>query len=147
MDHCLGVSASPTAPRDLTGHVIVCGLKALGLRIVEVLRSSAVPVVVVDDDPDRRLLPILERWEVPYIEEMPRLPEVLVSAGLDGARAVVSVESDDLQNLETALVVRTGNARMCGSSCRCPMPPCEPPSAVWWRPVRPSTWPLWPHRR
>ena len=30
-----------------------------------------------------------------------------INAGLHGARAVVSVEADDLQNLETALVVRT----------------------------------------
>ena len=101
----MAVPAPPT--RDLTGHVIVCGLHALGLRIVEVLRNSAVPVVVIDDDPDRRLLPILERWDVVYIAEMPRLPEVLINAGIHGARAVVSVEADDLQNLETALVVRT----------------------------------------
>jgi Trk K+ transport system NAD-binding subunit len=60
----------------------------------------------VDDDPDRRLLPILERWGVPYIGEMPRLPEVMAAAGLEHARAVVSVEATDLQNLETALVVR-----------------------------------------
>ena len=93
-------------PGDLTGHVIVCGLQALGLRIVEVLKGSSVPVIVVDDEPDRRLLPILERWGVPYIGEMPRLPEVLATAGLQGARAVVSVGANDLQNLETALVVR-----------------------------------------
>ncbi len=89
------------------GHVVVCGLNALGLRIVEVLRNSAVPVVLVDDDPDPRLVAIIERWEVPYVAEMPRLPEVLIGAGVLEARAVVSVEEDDLQNLETALVVRT----------------------------------------
>jgi TrkA-N domain len=93
--------------RCLRGHVIVCGLHPLGLRIVEVLRSSAVPVVVVDDDPDPRLVSILGRWDIPHIAEAPRLPEVLINAGLDGARAVVSVEADDLQNLETALIVRS----------------------------------------
>jgi Trk K+ transport system NAD-binding subunit len=93
--------------RCLRGHVIVCGLHPLGLRIVEVLRSSAVPVVVVDDDPDPRLVSILGRWDIPHIAETPRLPEVLINAGLDGARAVVSVEADDLQNLETALIVRS----------------------------------------
>jgi Trk K+ transport system NAD-binding subunit len=82
-------------------------MHALGLRVVEVLRSSRVDVVVIDDDPDPKLLPILERWGVPFIHELPRLPEVLTRAGLSGARAVVSVEGDDLQNLETALVVRS----------------------------------------
>jgi Trk K+ transport system NAD-binding subunit len=90
---------------DRRGHVIVCGLNALGLRIVEVLKGSDIEVVVIDDDPERRLLPILDRWDVPFIPETPRLPEVLVNAGVQGSRAVVSVEADDLRNLETALVV------------------------------------------
>jgi len=34
------------------GHVIVCGLHGVGLRTVELLHRSRVPVVVVDDDPD-----------------------------------------------------------------------------------------------
>lgn len=87
--------------------MIVCGLEALGLRVVEVLRSSTVDVVVVDDDPDPRLVAVLARWGVPFLAESPRLPDGLVAAGLHGARAVVSVDTDDLHNLETALVVRT----------------------------------------
>ena len=99
-------SADALPYRYLCGHVIVCGLQPLGLRIIEVLRSSAGPVVVVDGDPDPRPVSILGGWDIPHIVEIPRLPEVLINAGLDGARAVVSVEADDLQNLETALVVR-----------------------------------------
>lgn len=34
------------------GHVIVCGLHGVGLRIVEELSLSGVPAVVVDDRPD-----------------------------------------------------------------------------------------------
>jgi len=33
------------------GHVIVCGLHGVGLRIVEELSLSGVPAVVVDDRP------------------------------------------------------------------------------------------------
>ena len=36
---------------DWRGHVIVCGLPGVGLRIVERLALSGVPVVVVDDNP------------------------------------------------------------------------------------------------
>ena len=36
------------------GHVIVCGLHGVGLRTVELLHRSRVPVVGVDDDPDPR---------------------------------------------------------------------------------------------
>ena len=94
------------APIGLYGHVIVCGLGTLGLRIVEVLQASGVPVVVLDDDPDPRMLSLLQRWGVPYIAEAARMPDVLLNAGLVDARAVVCVEAGDLQNLETALVAR-----------------------------------------
>lgn len=101
------VPDSPPPFTDHRGHVILCGLNALGLRILEVLRASEVEVVVVDEEPDRRLLPILERWQVPCIAESSRRSEVLSSAGVLGARAVIAIEGDDLRNLETALVVRS----------------------------------------
>ncbi len=88
------------------GHVIVCGLHTLGLRIVEVLRASEVPVVVVDDDPDPQMVSLIGRWGVRHVAEAARMPEVLVNAGLANARAVVCVEATDVQNLETALVAR-----------------------------------------
>ena len=40
---------------DWQGHVIVCGLHSVGLRIVEQLNLSGVPAVVVDDHPDPTL--------------------------------------------------------------------------------------------
>ncbi len=91
----------------LARHVIVCGLGALALRVVEVLHGSGAPMLVIDDEPDPKALSILERWGVPFVAENPRLPEVLLQAGVASARAVVSVQSDDLRNLETALVVHS----------------------------------------
>src|SRR5262249_19589838 len=52
---------------DWRGHVIVCGLHGVGLRIVEQLGLSGVPAVVIDDDPDMRLARILASWNVPHI--------------------------------------------------------------------------------
>ena len=89
------------------GPVIVCGLGGLGLRVVEVLHGSSAPLLVIDDEPDPKALPILERWGVDCVRGNPRLPEVLLHAGLAEARAVVSVQADDLRNLETALVVHS----------------------------------------
>ena len=86
--------------------MIVCGLRGLGLRIVEELSLSGVPAVVVDDDPDVRLARILAGWGVPHIRASSRTAETLTGAGLDGATAVVCVHEDDLYTLETALLVR-----------------------------------------
>lgn len=92
-------------PDEGTGPVIVCGLQPIGLRIVEQLHRSGLRVVVVDDDPDRRLLPTLEEWKVPFVLGSPRQRTVLLGAGLNLAIAVICVEDDDLKSLESALVV------------------------------------------
>jgi Trk K+ transport system NAD-binding subunit len=91
---------------DWRGHVIVCGLRGVGLRIVEQLSLSGVPAVVIDDDPDVRLARILASWGVPHVSGSSRVAETLAGAGLAGAAAVVCVQEDDLYTLETALLTR-----------------------------------------
>jgi Trk K+ transport system NAD-binding subunit len=91
---------------DWHGHVIVCGLHGVGLRIVEQLNLSGVPAVVVDDDPDLRMARSLIGWGVPHIAGSSRAAETLAEAGLAGAAAVVCALEDDLHTLETALLTR-----------------------------------------
>jgi Trk K+ transport system NAD-binding subunit len=91
---------------DWRGHVIVCGLPGVGLRIVEQLTLSGVPAVVVDDDPDPPLARVVRDRGVPLITGRTRAPETLLSAGLAGAMAVICAQHDDLPTLETALLVK-----------------------------------------
>jgi Trk K+ transport system NAD-binding subunit len=88
------------------GHVIVCGLPGVGLRIVEQLALSGVPAVVVDDNPSPALALMLKAWRVPLITGPARAEETLMSAGLAGAIAVICAQDDDLSALETALLAR-----------------------------------------
>ena len=88
------------------GHVIVCGLHGVGLRIVELLNSSSVPTVVIDDHPDPRLARTLTSWGIPHIAGSSRSAETLAEAGLAGAEAVICAQEDDLPTLETALLTR-----------------------------------------
>jgi Trk K+ transport system NAD-binding subunit len=92
--------------RRLGGHVIVCGLRGVGLRIVEQLSLSGVPAVVIDDDPDVRLARVLASWSVPHIAASSRTAETLTRAGLAGAAAVICAHQDDLDTLGTALLIR-----------------------------------------
>lgn len=94
----------PTA--TMVGHVIVCGLHDEGLRIVEQLDLAGVATIMVDDDPDVRLLPALLALGVPHIAGDSRQSDTLMSAGLAGAQALICVEPDDLHTLATALLVR-----------------------------------------
>ncbi len=91
--------------RSWAGHVIVCGLQGVGLRTVEQLRQAGVAVVVVDDDPEPRLVRIIESWDVPVMVGSPRIGSVLEEAGLASARAVVCAERTEVQTLETALLI------------------------------------------
>jgi Trk K+ transport system NAD-binding subunit len=98
----------PDGPGDLSalnGHVIVCGLDGVGLRTVEQLHLAGVAVVVIDDQPDPRLSRIIASWDVAHIIGSARLADTLLRAGLPSAAAVVCVENDELDSLETALLV------------------------------------------
>src|ERR1700722_1240869 len=88
------------------GHVIVCGLPGVGLRIVEQLTLSGVPAVVIDDNPAPALAQTVAIWGVPLITGPTRSEETLTAAGLGGAIAVICAQDDDLSALETALLVR-----------------------------------------
>ena len=88
------------------GHVIVCGLPGVGLRIVEQLALSGVPAVVVDDNPAPALVRMLDAWDVTLITGPARAEETLKSAGLSEAIAVICAQDDDLSALETALLTR-----------------------------------------
>ncbi len=103
LGHHTGMDRAPVA--DWEGHVIVCGLQGVGLRMVEQLHQAEVQVVVVDEDPDPRLVRIVEGWEIPFIVGSPRIGGFLDRAGLARARAVVCAERTEVQTLETALLV------------------------------------------
>jgi Trk K+ transport system NAD-binding subunit len=91
---------------DWHGHVIVCGLPGVGLRIVEQLTLSGVPAVVVDEAPAPALARMIAAWGVPLITGQARAEETLKSAGLAGAIAVICAQENDLSALEAALLVR-----------------------------------------
>ncbi len=89
----------------LSGHVIVCGLSNLGLRIAEQLHEAGVPCVLVDDGGEERAWRQLERLGVPVVRESSRFTPSLVQAGIAAASAVIAAHDSDLDNLETALLV------------------------------------------
>src|ERR1700729_951423 len=93
-------------PAGQQGHVIVCGLPGVGLRIVEQLALSGVPAVVVDDNPAPALAQLMAAWDVPLVDGPARSAETLMSAGLPGAVAVICAQDDDLPAPETALLTR-----------------------------------------
>ena len=88
-------------------HVIVVGIGAVGFEVVEELIRRGEKVVVVDNNPNGRFMPAIYAQGVRSVMGDARVERTLRDAGLLEARALMSVTSDDLTNLEIALNARS----------------------------------------
>jgi Trk K+ transport system NAD-binding subunit len=97
-------TAPPTPNPKSPPPVIVCGLGNVGRQIVLRLREASVDVVAIDLAPSPRARHLCEENGVRLIVGDARLPAVLLEAGLATARSIVLATSDDVVNLEVALL-------------------------------------------
>lgn len=93
--------------KTITDHVIVVGLGNVGTRIVGQLHDLGVRVICVDRDLHAQGVPMARRLGVPVVAGQAGREEILRAAGIDSCRALVSVTSTDVLNLETALHARS----------------------------------------
>jgi Trk K+ transport system NAD-binding subunit len=91
------------------GHVIVCGLGNVGFRVVEELVGYGERVVVLEVARDNRFVGTARRLGAAVIHGDGTVREVLRQANAASARAVVAATSNDLVNLEIALLARDLN--------------------------------------
>ncbi len=97
---------------QMSGHIIVCGDDALGMRIVEELKNAGARVVTL------------------------QTPDGLAGAGVADAQAVICADDDDALNLEIALLARQANpdvrvvARLANSVLREAMAQDNGPGAI-----------------
>ncbi|HZZ56108.1 MAG TPA: NAD-binding protein, partial [Trebonia sp.] len=90
-------------PRPRGGHIIVVGLGNVGTRVVGELHDLGYDVTCIDRDPEARGVALARRLSLPMVIGEAYLEEKLQAAGLETAAALVSVTSNDMVNLETAL--------------------------------------------
>ncbi len=87
-------------------HVVLVGLGAVGLRVLEGLRALGREVVVVEYDEHNRYVQHARSLGVPIVHGDATLEQTLRSVNIAEAGAVAILTSDDLVNLETGLAVR-----------------------------------------
>jgi Trk K+ transport system NAD-binding subunit len=92
--------------RGMDGHVVLVGLGAVGLRVLEGLRELGRDVVVVEYDEGNRYVQHARSLGVPIVHGDATLGQTLRSVNIAEAGAVAILTSDDLVNLETGLAVR-----------------------------------------
>jgi Trk K+ transport system NAD-binding subunit len=95
-----------------SGHIIVCGLGNVGFRVVQELLRQEERVVVIERDRTNPFISAARGLGAAVLTGSATVTEVLKQARADQARAVVAATSNDLVNLETALLVRDLNPHM-----------------------------------
>ncbi|PCG81393.1 potassium transporter TrkA [Streptomyces sp. WZ.A104] len=94
-------------PRGLSGHVVLLGLGKIGTRVLVRLRELDIPVVVVEEDPEARGIPLARSMHVPTVIGDVTQEGVLEAAKVRRARALLALTSIDTTNLEAALYARS----------------------------------------
>ena len=90
--------------KSLKDHYILCGFGRIGSIISRELKEHRIPMVVIDNDPEKK--DALESEEIPYINDDATSDEILIEAGIERARGVVTVVASDADNLFITMTAR-----------------------------------------
>jgi Trk K+ transport system NAD-binding subunit len=93
-------------PRPPGGHIIVVGLGNVGASVTGQLHDLGFDVVCVDNNPNATGIPMARQMGLPVVIGDAFREETMRAASLDTCLALVSVASQDIVNLETALHAR-----------------------------------------
>jgi Trk K+ transport system NAD-binding subunit len=90
-------------------HVVVIGLGNVGTRVVQHLHTLGVDVVAIDRSAQARGAQLCREFGIPLIVGDASREETLREASLQSARALVATSTDDMINLEAAMLTRATN--------------------------------------
>ncbi|MGD8385596.1 MAG: potassium channel protein [Desulfobacteraceae bacterium] len=96
--------------RSMKNHYIVCGFGRIGRVISRELHANGIPLVVVEKDPEARHT--LDDENIPYISDDATSEDVLIEAGIERARGVISVVASDANNLFITMTARGLNPKL-----------------------------------
>ncbi|MFH1349703.1 MAG: potassium channel protein [Pseudomonadota bacterium] len=96
--------------RSIKNHYIICGFGRIGKIMVKELKASRIPMVVIDNMAE--LKQFLENEDVPYINDDATSEEVLIEAGIDRAKGLVSVVASDADNVFITMSARGLNPHL-----------------------------------
>ena len=96
--------------QSLNNHIIICGAGRVGTSVLEIIRSENTPYVLIEKDPE-----IVSRLQAEGIVAMAgdaSNDEVLLLAGIQKARGVITALSEDPYNVFVTLSARALNPRL-----------------------------------
>lgn len=91
----------------IANHVIVVGLGNVGTRVIQELHGFGIDVVAIDRDDRARGVQVARALGMPVLIREANTVEALRAASVETCRALMVLSTDDVTNLETALLGRT----------------------------------------
>ncbi len=98
-------SGGPIDP--VSDHMVVVGLGGVGSRVIRALHQAGIDVVAIERDAQTRGVQIARDLGIPVVIGDASRPENLTAASVETCRALLIASTDDVANLETALLGRT----------------------------------------
>ena len=92
----------------LENHVIICGYGRVGKQAASDLLAHHVDVIIIDND-DLEINPLRERGDILYIQGDATMDEVMESAQIHKARALITTLPKDADNLFVVLSAKVLN--------------------------------------
>jgi Trk K+ transport system NAD-binding subunit len=89
------------------GHVVVVGLGNVGTRVIRALTDLGIEVVAVDRSERARGVSVARELHLPLVLGDATQEQTLRAASVQSCRTLVVTSTDDVNNLETALLGRT----------------------------------------
>ncbi len=90
--------------KSIKNHYILCGYGRIGRIISHELKASRIPLLVIDNNPDSKQG--LEQQDIPYIIDDATSEDVLIEAGIERAKGLISVVLSDADNLFITMTAR-----------------------------------------
>ena len=91
----------------VSDHMVVVGLGDVGTRIIRALHDDGVDIVAVERDHQARGVQVARDLGIPVIIGDASRSETLLAASVASCRALIVASTDDVTNLEVALLGRT----------------------------------------
>ncbi|WP_025735611.1 NAD-binding protein [Mycobacterium genavense] len=91
--------------RHMRDHIVVIGLGSIGVRVVSDLTAAGYDVLVIEPNTNNRFLSTVAELDVPVIFGDSAMRQTLEAARVDRARGVAVVTQDDMENIETGIVL------------------------------------------
>ena len=93
-------------------HTILVGLGHLGYRVAEKLHQMGLPLVVIELNPSADLMSVVQKMNIPVIQDDATRPTALEAAGVRRARTLVLCAQNDAMNLKIAVKARSLNPKI-----------------------------------